>query len=107
MALVHDLAECIVGDLTPLCGVSETEKHQKEDKAMRELAHLAGPAGEEMYALYRVSGPAFGGSRSDFFGGLIPAYVSGVRETTDSGSQVREGAGPVRHAAAGVRVRKV
>lgn len=53
MALVHDLAECIVGDLTPLCGVSETEKHQKEDKAMRELAHLAGPAGEEMYALYR------------------------------------------------------
>lgn len=30
MALVHDLAECIVGDITPHCGVSKEEKHQKE-----------------------------------------------------------------------------
>ena len=30
MALVHDLAESIVGDLTPSCGVSKEEKHKRE-----------------------------------------------------------------------------
>lgn len=31
MAIVHDLAECIVGDITPFCGVSLEEKHARED----------------------------------------------------------------------------
>ncbi len=30
MALVHDLAECLVGDITPFCGVSREEKHKRE-----------------------------------------------------------------------------
>ena len=30
MALVHDLAESIVGDITPSCGVSKEEKIQRE-----------------------------------------------------------------------------
>ena len=30
LALVHDMAECIVGDITPYCGVSKEEKHTKE-----------------------------------------------------------------------------
>ena len=30
MALVHDLAESIVGDLTPSCGVSKEEKSKRE-----------------------------------------------------------------------------
>ena len=30
MALVHDLGESVVGDLTPHCGVSREEKHQRE-----------------------------------------------------------------------------
>ena len=30
MALVHDLAESIVGDITPSCGVSKDEKHRRE-----------------------------------------------------------------------------
>lgn len=30
MALVHDIAECIVGDLTPFCGVTKEEKHKRE-----------------------------------------------------------------------------
>lgn len=30
MSLVHDLAESIVGDLTPFCGVSKEEKHKRE-----------------------------------------------------------------------------
>jgi 5'-deoxynucleotidase YfbR-like HD superfamily hydrolase len=33
MALVHDLAESIVGDLTPHCGVSREEKHRMEKVA--------------------------------------------------------------------------
>jgi putative hydrolase of HD superfamily len=54
LALVHDLAECIVGDITPLCGVSPAEKHQREDAAMKELAQLAGSCGPELYCLYKV-----------------------------------------------------
>ena len=30
MALVHDLAEAIVGDLTPSCGVGKEEKYEQE-----------------------------------------------------------------------------
>ena len=30
MCLVHDLAESIVGDLTPSCGVSKEEKQKRE-----------------------------------------------------------------------------
>lgn len=30
MAIVHDLAECIVGDITPHCGVSKEEKLSRE-----------------------------------------------------------------------------
>lgn len=37
MALIHDLAESLVGDLTPWEGVGEEEKHEREKKAMREL----------------------------------------------------------------------
>jgi putative hydrolase of HD superfamily len=55
LALVHDLAECIVGDITPYCGVAPEEKHQREDAAMKELAQLAGPCGTELYGLYKVT----------------------------------------------------
>lgn len=34
MALVHDLAEAIVGDITPDCGVSREEKRRREEQAM-------------------------------------------------------------------------
>ena len=30
MSLVHDLAESIVGDITPVDGISKEEKHQME-----------------------------------------------------------------------------
>ena len=30
MSLVHDLAECIVGDITPTCGISKEEKNKRE-----------------------------------------------------------------------------
>lgn len=31
MAIVHDLAESIVGDITPFCGVSKEEKYKREE----------------------------------------------------------------------------
>ncbi|CAH0405281.1 unnamed protein product [Chilo suppressalis] len=53
IALVHDLAECIVGDLTPHCGVTPDEKHRREDEAMKQIADLTGIAGDRMYELYQ------------------------------------------------------
>ncbi|XP_013197073.1 5'-deoxynucleotidase HDDC2 [Amyelois transitella] len=53
IALVHDLAECIVGDITPHCGVSPEEKHRQEDEAMKKIAELTGMAGDRMYELYK------------------------------------------------------
>ncbi|CAB3256478.1 unnamed protein product [Arctia plantaginis] len=53
IALVHDLAECIVGDITPHCGVSPEEKHRQEDEAMQKIAGLTGIAGDRMYDLYK------------------------------------------------------
>jgi putative hydrolase of HD superfamily len=38
MALAHDLAESIVGDITPHDAVEPAEKHRREEAAMRELA---------------------------------------------------------------------
>ncbi|MBI4018893.1 MAG: HD domain-containing protein [Candidatus Aenigmarchaeota archaeon] len=37
MALVHDLAESIVGDITPEDGIAKNEKHEKEEKAFETL----------------------------------------------------------------------
>jgi 5'-deoxynucleotidase YfbR-like HD superfamily hydrolase len=62
LALVHDLAECIVGDITPYCGVTPAEKRQREDIAMKELAQLAGSCGTELYSLYKVK--AYSGSHN-------------------------------------------
>jgi putative hydrolase of HD superfamily len=42
MALVHDLAEALVGDITPYDGIDADEKRRREEEAMRELAVLAG-----------------------------------------------------------------
>ncbi|RZF36915.1 hypothetical protein LSTR_LSTR004603 [Laodelphax striatellus] len=41
--LVHDMAECIVGDITPFCGVPVEEKHRQEVEAMEKLSEMAGP----------------------------------------------------------------
>lgn len=37
MALVHDLAEAVVGDLTPECGIAPDDKHRLEQEAMDEI----------------------------------------------------------------------
>eukprot|EP00817_Percolomonadidae_sp_ATCC50343_P007297 CAMPEP_0117426124 /NCGR_PEP_ID=MMETSP0758-20121206/6289_1 /TAXON_ID=63605 /ORGANISM="Percolomonas cosmopolitus, Strain AE-1 (ATCC 50343)" /LENGTH=144 /DNA_ID=CAMNT_0005211081 /DNA_START=180 /DNA_END=614 /DNA_ORIENTATION=- len=55
MALVHDLAEAIVGDITPHDNVSEDDKHQREKDAFETLiAHVTDKKiGEEMYDLWQ------------------------------------------------------
>ncbi|KAL7302439.1 HD domain-containing protein 2 [Trichogramma pretiosum] len=53
MALVHDLAECIVGDITPHCGVSPEDKHRMEDEAMEKICADLGERGQEMLVLFR------------------------------------------------------
>ncbi|XP_043938141.1 5'-deoxynucleotidase HDDC2 [Protopterus annectens] len=40
LALVHDMAECIAGDITPTDNVSKEEKHRMEDDAMKHLTSL-------------------------------------------------------------------
>ncbi|CAH1776081.1 unnamed protein product [Owenia fusiformis] len=40
LALVHDMAECIVGDIAPADGISKEEKHKREQNAMSELGDL-------------------------------------------------------------------
>lgn len=45
LALVHDLAEALVGDITPYDGVDADEKRRREEEAMRHLSELAGDAG--------------------------------------------------------------
>lgn len=54
LALVHDLAESIVGDITPYCGVSKEDKKQREMNAMREIAKLIEPRGEHLMELFEV-----------------------------------------------------
>ena len=54
LALVHDMAECIVGDITPFDGVSKEEKHRQEKEAMESLATLVGDeVGQEFFALWK------------------------------------------------------
>ena len=45
MALVHDLAESAVGDITPYCGISDEEKHARELRAMENMTKLLGGIG--------------------------------------------------------------
>jgi len=40
MSLIHDMAECIVGDITPFDGISAQQKHKLEDNAMNYLVSL-------------------------------------------------------------------
>jgi putative hydrolase of HD superfamily len=53
MSLVHDLAESIVGDITPHCGVTEDDKHEREKKAICDIAELLPEvSGEEIIKLF-------------------------------------------------------
>ena len=42
LALVHDVAEAIVGDITPTCGVSDEEKFRLEAEAVQRMRGMLG-----------------------------------------------------------------
>lgn len=48
------MAEAIVGDLTPYCGVSKAEKMQRELAAMGEITKPMGAAGDRLMTLFLV-----------------------------------------------------
>ncbi|KAJ3142023.1 hypothetical protein HK101_003328 [Irineochytrium annulatum] len=52
MSIVHDLAECIVGDITPHDGVADSTKYDLESRAMDELVKDLGAEGSEIRALW-------------------------------------------------------
>lgn len=56
LCLAHDLAESIVGDLTPRDAVPKREKFRREEAAMRRIRDdvlLAAPGGRELYDLWK------------------------------------------------------
>lgn len=53
MALVHDLAESTVGDITPHCGVSDDDKHAMELEAMTKLTNRLGGHGKKFLELWQ------------------------------------------------------
>jgi putative hydrolases of HD superfamily len=42
MALIHDLAEALVGDIAPSDGISDAEKYRRESEAMKEIQVMLG-----------------------------------------------------------------
>lgn len=54
LALIHDLAEAIVGDITPYCGISKEEKRRREEEAMDEISSLLPKfSGDEVLKLFQ------------------------------------------------------
>ncbi|XP_076268762.1 5'-deoxynucleotidase HDDC2 isoform X2 [Rhynchophorus ferrugineus] len=53
LALVHDLAESIVGDITPADNIPVDEKHRREDEAMIDITSHIGDSGKFIYSLYK------------------------------------------------------
>ena len=55
LALIHDLAEARVGDITPHCGVSDKEKYDLELQTMEYISKMLGPllGGDEILSLWK------------------------------------------------------
>ncbi|KAJ2003410.1 hypothetical protein GGI04_000788 [Coemansia thaxteri] len=55
MAIVHDLAEALVGDITPFDGVSKERKREMEHAAMDQLSDMLSNSAQaaEIHALWR------------------------------------------------------
>ena len=55
LALIHDLAESKVGDITPHCGVSDQSKYEMELNTMKEIRAMLGSTmgGDEILNLFK------------------------------------------------------
>ncbi|KAI8869496.1 hypothetical protein GQ42DRAFT_163376 [Ramicandelaber brevisporus] len=72
MAIVHDIAESIVGDITPHCGVSNEDKHAMERHAINQLC-------SQLYSNEDVTTTTSNNSRREGDGEMI-AVVEEIRE---------------------------
>uniref|UniRef100_A0A8C5VVC5 5'-deoxynucleotidase HDDC2 n=1 Tax=Microcebus murinus TaxID=30608 RepID=A0A8C5VVC5_MICMU len=53
LALVHNMAECIVGDIAPADNIPKEEKHRREEEAMKQITQLLPEnLGKEFYELW-------------------------------------------------------
>lgn len=53
LSILHDLAEALVGDITPADGVSDEEKHAREAEAVRTMVRdLPGPLAREIFVAF-------------------------------------------------------
>lgn len=52
MAIVHDLAESLVGDITPHDDVSKEDKNRLEEAAMRKITTPLLECGQQIYDLW-------------------------------------------------------
>lgn len=54
IAIVHDIAEAIVGDITPSDGIPKAEKSRREQEALDEMCEVlgGGPTAEEIKELW-------------------------------------------------------
>uniref|UniRef100_A0A2P2JKF0 Catalytic n=1 Tax=Rhizophora mucronata TaxID=61149 RepID=A0A2P2JKF0_RHIMU len=53
MAIVHDIAEAIVGDITPADGISKAEKSRQEQEALDHMCKLLG-AGSQAKEIWQI-----------------------------------------------------
>ena len=53
MAVLHDLGEVVVGDITPADGVAPARKSEMEERAVRSLLSPLGPRGEDLLEIWR------------------------------------------------------
>ncbi|KAG2322771.1 hypothetical protein Bca52824_015984 [Brassica carinata] len=55
MAIVHDIAEAIVGDIASSCGVSKEEKNRRESEALEHMCKIlgGGERADEIAELWR------------------------------------------------------
>ncbi|XP_054414096.1 5'-deoxynucleotidase HDDC2 isoform X3 [Pongo abelii] len=55
LALVHDMAECIVGDIAPADNIPKEEKHRREEEAMKQITQLLPEdLRKELYELWEI-----------------------------------------------------
>lgn len=53
MALVHDIGEAIIGDITPHAGISDEEKFRMENDAVKKISDCVPHLNGEIYDLWR------------------------------------------------------
>lgn len=60
------MAESLVGDITPYCGISKEVKKEREVTAMNEISQLIEPRGKRMLELFVASHHYYNNTNTNF-----------------------------------------